>query len=97
MRAIEYVNVLRPSIDYLESCGKLLLDSRDMAEFLGIPWKAMQQLAYTDRVLGPLQLGFGKCYRWSILEVLDWVQTGCPRRTEWNKMRSAPGWHHRCR
>jgi len=52
MRAIEYVNVLRPSIDYLTTCGKLLLDSRDMAEFLGIPWKAMQQLAYTDRVLG---------------------------------------------
>ena len=97
MRAIEYVNVLRPSIEYLQSCGKLLLDSRDMAQFLGIPWKAMQQLAYTDRVLGPLQLGFGKCYRWSILEVLDWVRAGCPRRMEWIKLRTAVGRYRRWR
>mgnify|MGYP007016028396 CR=1 FL=1 len=33
----EFIHVLRPSVAYLETCDRLLLDTKDMAEFLGIP------------------------------------------------------------
>ena len=91
MRVIEYRHVLKPSIDYLEKCGVLLLDTRQMAEFLNIPYKAVQQLASTDRIPRPMKLGFGSGLRWNIVELLDWVEAGCPRRGEWIKMRGSRG------
>ncbi len=38
---IEYRHVLKPSVEYLEQCGRLMLDSSDMAEFLGISQKVV--------------------------------------------------------
>lgn len=97
MRRVEYRNVLRPSVEYLEGCGRLMLDTKEVAEFLGIPSKVMSQLVYTDRVPLPCRLGLGKCFRWSVLELLEWVEAGCPRRTEWIRMRGSTGWYPRWR
>ena len=52
----EYAHVLRPSVAYLERCGRLLLDTEEMAEFLGIPAKAVQQMTWTKR-LPPVPAG----------------------------------------
>ncbi len=49
-----------------------MLDSNDMAEFLGVSQKVFTQLASTDRVPGPCRLGHGTCLRWSVLELLEW-------------------------
>jgi predicted DNA-binding transcriptional regulator AlpA len=92
LRQIEYRNVLKPSVEYLEQCGSLMIDTRGMAEFLGVPAKVVAQLVYTDRIPLPCRLGIGKCYRWSILELLEWVEAGCPRRTQWIEMRGSSGW-----
>ena len=73
MREIEYRNILRPSVEYLERCGRLMLDSSEMAAFLGVSQKAMTHLASTDRIPGPCRLGLGACLRWSVLELLEWV------------------------
>jgi hypothetical protein len=71
MRPIEYTNIIKPSVDVLECCGSLMIDTRGMAEFLGIPATKMGQLRCTDRVPLPCRLGLGKCIRWSVLELLD--------------------------
>lgn len=92
MRTIKYVNVLKPSVDYLQGSSKLMLDIKEMAEFLGLPRKAVSQLVYSDRIPLPMRLGLGHCYRWSILELLEWVEAGCPRRREWIEMRGHSGW-----
>jgi predicted DNA-binding transcriptional regulator AlpA len=87
----EYTHILRPSLAYLEACGKLLLDSRDLAAFLQIPHKTVQQLVYSDRIPLPTKLGLGNCARWNIIELLDWVEAGCPRRAQWMAMRGRRG------
>ena len=74
----EYRHILKPSVAYLESCGRLLLDIRGMAEFLGIPAKAVQQFAWTSRV--PLPVRLGGTMRWNVIDLLDWAEAGCPRQ-----------------
>lgn len=92
MRHIEYANVLMPSVDYLRTAETLFLDSRQMAEFLGIPKSVLAQLVYTDRTPLPVKLGLGKCFRWSVLELAEWMEAGCPRRGKWIEMRGRSGW-----
>ena len=92
MRHIEYTNVLRPNVDYLRNTGTLFLDSRQMAEFLGIPRSVLAPLVYTDRTPLPVKLGLGKCFRWSVLELAEWVEAGCPRRRKWIELRGHSGW-----
>ena len=88
----EYRNILKPSAAYLEGCGRLLLDSRGMSDFLGLPTKVVQQLVSTDRIPLPVRLGSEKTTRWSILELVTWVQAGCPRRTTWIQINGKSGW-----
>lgn len=92
MRIIEYKNVLKPSVDYLQNVGTLFIDTSQMAAFLGIEPKVLSQLVYTDRVPLPVRLGLGKSYRWSILELAEWVEAGCPRRRKWIELRGHSGW-----
>ena len=92
MRTIRYKHVLRPSIEYLEGCGSLMLGTAGMAGFLGVTSETLTRLVYTDRVPLPCRLGLGKCQRWSVLELLEWVEASCPRRGEWIELRGSSGW-----
>ncbi len=92
MRTVEYKHVLKPSVEYLERCGRLMLDTAGMAEFLDVPAKVMAQLGHTDRIPQPFRLGLGRCQRWSVLELLEWVEAGCPRRMKWVEIRGSCGW-----
>jgi hypothetical protein len=91
VRRIKHSYVLKPSVEFLEKCGHLMLDSRGMAEFLGVPYKVMSHLAYTDRIPRPCRLGLGSCFRWNVLELLEWVEAGCPRLRQWNEIRGSSG------
>lgn len=93
MRATRYVDTLKPSVDYLERQGRLLLDAQRMAEFLGLEQKTLQQLVYTDRIPLPVSLGLGRCLRWSAIELLEWVEAGCPGRGDWIAARGQNGWY----
>lgn len=73
----EHRHILKPSVAYLETCGCLLLDIEGMAKFLGIPAKAVQQMAWTTR--SPLPFRLGGTLRWSVIRLLEWVEAGCPR------------------
>jgi hypothetical protein len=92
MRRPEYRHILKPSVEYLEKCGKLMLNTAGMAEFLSFPAKKLSHLVYTDRIPLPCRLGLGKCCRWSVLELLEWVEAGCPRRAKWIELRGSSGW-----
>ena len=63
MRTVEYRNILKPSVEYLEHCGVLMLDTCGMAEFLGVPQKVVSQLVGADRIPLPCHLGISKCSR----------------------------------
>lgn len=91
MRPIEYKVILRPSIEFLERCGTLMLDTKGMADFLSVPAKKMPQLICTDRIPAPRRLGLGHCRRWSVLELLEWVEAGCPGRGKWIEIRRHRG------
>ncbi|MBN2133791.1 MAG: hypothetical protein JW741_30090 [Sedimentisphaerales bacterium] len=81
--------ILKPSVNYLAECGRLLLDAKAMSAFLDIPVSKVHRLAWSDRLPAPIRLGFGHSPRWSVLELLEWVAAGCPRRDEWIDRR---GW-----
>jgi hypothetical protein len=89
----QYRHILKPSVTYFEGCGSLLLDTCGMASFLGVPTKVVQQLVHTDRIPLPVRLGFGKTMRWNVIELLKWMQAGCPRRTKWIEMNGKSGWY----
>ncbi len=81
--------ILKPSVDYLAGCGRLLLDVKGMAVFLDMLVSKVHRLAWSDRLPAPIRLGFGHSPRWSVLELLEWVAGGCPRRVQWINQR---GW-----
>lgn len=85
-------HVLRPSVDYLQEQRNILLTTEQVAVFLGVERKVIQQLVYNDRIPLPVSLGLGKCHRWSGIELLEWVEAGCPRRTAWIAARGQSGW-----
>ena len=88
----EYRNILQPSIDRLLGAGQLLIDAQTMSEFLGIERSKTYQLMGTDRMPLPIHLGFGGTPRWSVLELLEWVEAGCPGRGDWIDHRGWSGW-----
>ena len=61
---------IRPDIGFLREANKLLLTTTDMARFLLVPKKAVQQMVYSDRIPLPLHVGLGKLARWNIFELL---------------------------
>ena len=86
-------HVFRPSIECLERSGTLMIDSELMADFLGVPKGALKQLVYTDRIPLPMKFPLGNLMRWSVLELLEWIEAGCPRRKKWIELRGSSGWY----
>ena len=99
MRVIRHKWILRPSIDYLYSFDRLMIDANEMAQFLNVPVGILKQMVGSDRIPLPFKLGLGKCSRWSVFELLEWVEAGCPKRGKWIEMRGRSGWYptHRWR
>jgi len=95
MRAIEYTVILRPSVDWLLRNDALMIDTAGMAAFLGVPTRKANQLVFSDRIPLPCRLGLGNCPRWSVLELLEWVEAGCPRRGKWIEIRGSSGSYRR--
>ena len=91
----EYRIILRPTVDHLLGSGNVMIDAQKMGDFLGIPRAKVYQLVGTDRIPLPVHLGLGRSPRWSVYELLEWVEAGCPRREEWIEQRGWSGWARR--
>jgi hypothetical protein len=53
MRNRNYVNVLKPSVGYLQRQANLLLDTGQTAEFLGVRRAVVDKLIGNDRIPCP--------------------------------------------
>lgn len=91
-RKIEYRHVLKPSVAKLTAFRRAMVGTAEMAEFLGVPRNKLYQLIGSDRIPLPIQLGLGRLPRWSVFELLEWVEADCPRRTAWIEQRGWSGW-----
>jgi predicted DNA-binding transcriptional regulator AlpA len=92
MPPLIYKHDIRPNITFLQECGKLLLDTKDLAQFLQLPLPIVQRLVSSNRIPLPLHLGLGKLARWSVFELLEWTEAGCPIRSRWIELRGTSGW-----
>jgi hypothetical protein len=88
-RPIAYKNTLQPDVQVLLDAGKLLIDVPTMARFLSLTTTKVNQLCYTNRIPLPIRLPMTKVLRWSVFELLAWVEAGCPGRDAWMEAR---GW-----
>lgn len=84
--------ILKPDAEFLKRCDRLLLSSKQMAEFLGISAIQVTWLVYSDRIPLPLKIGWGRCLRWSAYELREWVDASCPRRGKWIEIHGSSGW-----
>jgi len=64
----------------------LLLGAEAAAAYVGVSRSEFYRLDLTGRV--PQAVRFGKLKRWSRLELLRWVEAGCPPRDRWEKQTS---------
>jgi hypothetical protein len=74
MREIEYRHVLKPSVEYLERCGRLMLDSSEMASFLRVSQKVLTQLASTDHIHALVGLGVAEVAVGNLLIKEEWLR-----------------------
>jgi predicted DNA-binding transcriptional regulator AlpA len=81
--------------------GQTMIDYKVLARLLDVSPRTIYSLVAdakvhqyiaTGRIPLPIKLGLGGCPRWSVLELLEWVQAGCPRRTQWINQRGWSGW-----
>ncbi|MEN6334078.1 MAG: helix-turn-helix domain-containing protein [Phycisphaerales bacterium] len=64
----------------------VMIDVGGVARLLGISRRHAQQLDSSGR-LGPMPRKLGRCTRWSVAEIRDWVQGGCVPRSKWIEQR----------
>ena len=91
-RKIEYRTVLKPSVERLVKQGHLMVGTAQMAVFLGVSQEKVHRLRSNGRLPLPIRLGLGQMPRWSVYELLEWVEAGCPPAGDWIKQRGWSGW-----
>lgn len=64
----------------------LCIDRLGLARMLGISERQVSRLSDAGKL--PQALSLGGCKRWSIEEIEAWVRAGCPRRAQWENLRS---------
>ncbi|MBN2133792.1 MAG: hypothetical protein JW741_30095 [Sedimentisphaerales bacterium] len=66
--------------------GQMLIDSKALAILLGISHRALYRHISTGAV--PRSVGIGNMLkRWSLPEMLAWVEQGCPNDERWQRIR----------
>jgi predicted DNA-binding transcriptional regulator AlpA len=82
------------TVDGLESkrasdvsrADSLTVDNAGAAKLLGISESHLYALKRTAR-LGPTPIRLGRCCRYRVSELVEWVNAGCPARARWQAMR----------
>ena len=67
--------------------GTLTVDSDGAARLVGISPSHLYALKRTGR-FGPAPVRLGRCCRYRVAELIEWVNAGCPPRAKWLAMRS---------
>ncbi|MBP7937522.1 MAG: hypothetical protein KA354_23015 [Phycisphaerae bacterium] len=75
----------RPAIDWGIPPGQYLLDMREVARLLNLSQRTVWLLANCGAMPRPVQIR--RLKRWSIREIVAWVDTGCPPDETWQRIR----------
>lgn len=59
----------------------LLIDVKTMAKLLNVSAHMIYRLA--DRQAAPRPVRLGSLVRWRLVEVIEWVDSGCPSKWQW--------------
>lgn len=54
-----------------------LINAKEAAERLGVSIRTLRRLV--DAGNGPTPIRVGRCLRWRLDTVTDWIRAGCPR------------------
>jgi len=63
----------------------LCVDRAGLADLLNVSLRQIDRLDSGGKL--PVALAFGRCRRWSVSEIEDWVAAGAPDRRTWASMR----------
>jgi predicted DNA-binding transcriptional regulator AlpA len=66
----------------------LLVDARCLAGLLAVGLRTLRAMDAAGRIPAPVRLSPG-CVRWKLSEILDWIDSGCPTREVWARIRAA--------
>lgn len=61
----------------------LLLNSKQVAKLLDISERTLWGHSHSGRIPPPIKIG--SAVRWSIIELREWVEAGCPTQEEWER------------
>lgn len=64
----------------------LAVTTKEAARLCSISERHFLNLDENGR-LGPRAIRLGNCVRWSVAEIRDWMNAGCPERSRWDAMR----------
>ena len=65
------------------------LDAGAAAAMLGVSRSKFFAMSSSGQIPQPIELGTGRCPRWSRSELLAWFRAGAPPRVRWEHMRAS--------
>ena len=80
------IDVSAPSGEPIGAIAPLLVDRDGLAALLDISERQVYRLDSAGKLPKPISLG--RCKRWDVQEVREWIAAGAPPRSRWN-LRSA--------
>jgi predicted DNA-binding transcriptional regulator AlpA len=63
----------------------LLIEVKTTAKLLNVPERMVYRMA--DQKLAPGPVRSGALVRWRLTEIIEWVDSGCPSRWQWPRLR----------
>ena len=64
----------------------LALSAKALAAALGVSVRHIRRLDAAGKL--PRAAKLGRCCRWSVSEVQEWLAAGCPERWRWEELKS---------
>ena len=59
----------------------VLISAERVAKMMSISVRSLWRLLSAGRLVPPVRLG--RCVRWRLAEVREWIDAGCPQHDEW--------------
>lgn len=77
------VDVKRDAADH----PALMVGPKPAARILGVSIAKWHAMNAGGQVPKPVRFG-GRCPRWSVDELRQWIEAGCPSRDQWEKIKA---------
>ncbi len=68
----------------------LAVDAKRLGSMLGLSVRTVRSMDSAGQLPRPVRLA-GRSVRWSVDELRDWLKSGCPDRSTWERTRTGNG------